>query len=221
MEWLVILGLGAWVWLQSRRIETLSLKLAELERRLGLRDVALPEPGETPAPEPETDQEEPALLLTEVVVENELLLDTPLPEPSNDIEDETPAAEWFGWPQPPTIAEGAAAFALVFTLLIPAVADVSAWSADSLTALVAFATAAGFTLSTWRRWPWLAVMTLTGAYVCFAFALGAGETGRAIALLGVSAVGGAAMGWRKPRPDDSDGFGWTQVHAALPASRSS
>jgi len=216
MEWLVILGLGAWVWLQSRRIETMSLKLAELERRLRLRDFALPEPGETPAPEPETDPEDPALLLTEVVVEDELLLDTPLPEPSNDIEAETPAAEWFGWPQPPTIAEGAAAFALVFALLIPAVADVSAWPANSLTALVAFATAAGFTLSTWRRWPWLAVMTLTGAYVCFAFALGAGETGRAIALLGVSAVGGAAMGWRKPRPDDSDGFGWTQVHAALP-----
>jgi hypothetical protein len=216
MEWLVILGLGAWVWLQSRRIETLSLKLAELERRLGLRDIALPEPGETPAPEPETAPEEPALLLTEVVVEDELLLDTPLPQPSNDIEDEAPAAEWFGWPQPPTIAEGLAAFALVFTLLIPAIANVSAWSANSLTALVTLATATGFALSAWRRWPWLAVMTLTGAYVCFAFALGAGETGRAIALLGVSAVGGAAMGWRKPRPEDSDGFGWTQVHAALP-----
>ena len=126
MEWLVILGLGAWVWLQSRRIETLSLKLAELERRLGLRDVVLPEPGETLAAEPSPQDEEPALLLTDVVVEDELLLDTPLPEPSNDADDETPAAEWFGWPQPPSIAEGAAAFALVFTLLIPAVADVSA-----------------------------------------------------------------------------------------------
>ena len=73
MEWLVLLGLGAWVWLQSRRIETLSLKLAELERRLGLGDFALPEPGETPAPVPPTVPQEPALLLTEVVVEDELL----------------------------------------------------------------------------------------------------------------------------------------------------
>ncbi len=31
MEWLVILGLGAWVWRQSRHIRTLKLKLAELE----------------------------------------------------------------------------------------------------------------------------------------------------------------------------------------------
>ncbi|WP_167755681.1 DUF2339 domain-containing protein [Vitreimonas flagellata] len=217
MEWLVILGLGAWVWLQSRRIETLSLKLAELEDRLGLRDVAVPEPGETLAVGPAPEIEEPALLLTDIVVEDELLLDTPLPDASNDAEEAAaPATEWFGWPQPPSLAEGAAAFALAFTLLIPAVADVSAWAANGVTALVALATGAGFALSAWRRWPWLAVMTLTGAYVCFAFALGAGETGRAIALLGVSALGGAGMGWRKPRPDDSDGFGWTQVHAALP-----
>ena len=216
MEWLVILGLGAWVWLQSRRIETLSLKLAELEDSLGLRDAAVPEPGEI-APEPTQGAEEPALLLTDVVVEDELLLETPLPDASNDAEEAAaPATEWFGWPQPPSLPEGAAAFALVFTLLIPAVADVSAWPANSVTALVALATGVGFALSAWRRWPWLAVMTLTGTYVCFAFALGAGETGRAIALLAISALGGAAMGWRKPRPDDSDGFGWTQVHAALP-----
>ncbi|HVK81383.1 MAG TPA: hypothetical protein VM915_12300, partial [Verrucomicrobiae bacterium] len=62
MEWLVILGLGAWVWLQSRRIRTLTLELTELKRTFGRAPVA-PVPGE----------DEP-LLLTEIVRDDELLL---------------------------------------------------------------------------------------------------------------------------------------------------
>ncbi len=37
MEWLVIIGLSVWVWLQSRRIDTLTRKLGELERLFGER----------------------------------------------------------------------------------------------------------------------------------------------------------------------------------------
>lgn len=98
MEWLVILGLCAWVWLQSRRIDALSRKLDELER-----GQAAPMPGSwsaasaQPAPQQEEPlildrplpalEEEPLLLTTLAPLEEEpLLLDTPLPIAANESE---------------------------------------------------------------------------------------------------------------------------------------
>lgn len=69
MEWLAILGLAAWAWWQNGQINELKHKMSVLEHRL-----AMPKPEATPAasqPQP-TTSEEP------------LLLDTPVPEPSND-----------------------------------------------------------------------------------------------------------------------------------------
>ncbi|MBN8605629.1 MAG: DUF2339 domain-containing protein [Caulobacterales bacterium] len=97
MEWLVILGLGAWVWLQSRRIDALTRRLDELDRAQ-----AAPAPGPWRAPsEPTTSalaeaplildtplpplQEEPLLLTVPAPPEEEpLLLDTPVPEAANE-----------------------------------------------------------------------------------------------------------------------------------------
>jgi hypothetical protein len=71
MEWLVIAGLGVWVWLQSRRIDTLTRRLATLEHAAA------------PATAPEAadkSQLEPLLLTTPAPPEDEepLLLDTPI-----------------------------------------------------------------------------------------------------------------------------------------------
>ncbi len=107
MEWLLIVGLGVWVALQSRTIETLKGRLASLERRVSELDLAaapapppppppplpelllterLPPLAPPPAPEPELEP----LLLDQPLPQDDrepLLLDTPLPEASND-EDE-------------------------------------------------------------------------------------------------------------------------------------
>ena len=69
MEWLIILALGGWVWLQARRIDALTHKLDALEKRL--------------APMPAPSHAPPA--------EDVLVLDTPLPQPSNDEAEEAPA----------------------------------------------------------------------------------------------------------------------------------
>ena len=77
MEWVVFVGLGVWVWLQSQRIEGLSRQVEALEKRLA-----------APWPQAET-QPLPTLLLDTPLRPGEfepLLLDTPLPEASNDMD---------------------------------------------------------------------------------------------------------------------------------------
>ncbi|MBY0569288.1 MAG: DUF2339 domain-containing protein [Hyphomonadaceae bacterium] len=101
MEWLLIVGLGVWVVLQSQAIETLKRRLATLELRLNaLAPIATAAPKPPPAPLPElllTERAppEPAppapelepLLLDQPLPPDErepLLLETPLPDVSND-----------------------------------------------------------------------------------------------------------------------------------------
>lgn len=75
MEWLIILALAGWVWWQARRIDALTRKLDALEQRL-------------PAPAaPVTAAPEPAAAADDVLV-----LDTPLPQASNDDADDLAAA---------------------------------------------------------------------------------------------------------------------------------
>lgn len=120
MEWLVIIGLGGWAWLQSQRLGELRRKLDELEHLVGalaadtaiarkaqpapaLAAAAASPPTSPPQPVPVMAGTNPTsdvaelepLLLTEVVPRDELVLDAPLPAPSNDPEPATlpPAAE--------------------------------------------------------------------------------------------------------------------------------
>jgi len=102
MEWLLIVGLGVWVFLQSQSIATLKRNLATLERRVS-ELAPTPQPSTQPIPEllltervPVDSPPEPApvndepLLLTQVVPPDDrepLLLDTPLPDVSNDEDD--------------------------------------------------------------------------------------------------------------------------------------
>jgi|CXWL01.1.fsa_nt_gi uncharacterized membrane protein len=73
MEWLFILPLAAWAWLQSQRIDALTRRLADLERGLA----AAREPLLLTHPLPPDD-------------DDVLVLDTPLPEASNDAAPVTP-----------------------------------------------------------------------------------------------------------------------------------
>ncbi|MGD9982365.1 MAG: DUF2339 domain-containing protein, partial [Hyphomonadaceae bacterium] len=94
MEWWVILPLGLWVLLQKQRIDALARRIGELELQLfSLREAAKSPAAETPvagARQPEAAQEE--LLLTEVVPDDVLVLDTPLPTASNDTNGAAPPA---------------------------------------------------------------------------------------------------------------------------------
>jgi uncharacterized membrane protein len=92
---LTVLPIGIWVVRQHQQIHTLARRINELEQQLfALRTNAAaqapaelaPDAAATPEPEAATaspPQEEP-LLLTEVVPDDVLVLDNPLPEPSND-----------------------------------------------------------------------------------------------------------------------------------------
>lgn len=97
---LAFLPLAVWVWLQAQRIDALARRVAELELQLfavrttpqasaAAPETAAPAPAPT-VPEPAPPQEE--LLLTEVVPDDVLVLDNPLPAASND-DDIAPIAE--------------------------------------------------------------------------------------------------------------------------------
>ncbi|GAM97667.1 integral membrane protein [alpha proteobacterium U9-1i] len=97
MEWLLILGLGFWVWLLWNRVDTLSKRVEELLRAL--------KPIEVPPDQPEADPRGELLLDTPLPPETEptplwvqrlgedrepLLLDTPLPPAANEEQFEAP-----------------------------------------------------------------------------------------------------------------------------------
>ncbi|MCX7360190.1 MAG: DUF2339 domain-containing protein [Alphaproteobacteria bacterium] len=91
---LAFLPLAVWVLLQAQRIDALTRRVAELELQLFSARSAnpsapptapegVPPAPATPAPEPAPAQDE--LLLTEVVPDDVLVLDNPLPAASNDM----------------------------------------------------------------------------------------------------------------------------------------
>ncbi|MGQ0534317.1 MAG: DUF2339 domain-containing protein [Caulobacteraceae bacterium] len=86
---LAFLPLGVWVWLQQQRIDALARRIAELELELfNAREAKTQRPA-AEAPAEKAEELEP-LLLTEVVPDDVLVLDTPLPEASNDMNGEAP-----------------------------------------------------------------------------------------------------------------------------------
>ncbi|MEZ5971891.1 MAG: DUF2339 domain-containing protein [Hyphomonadaceae bacterium] len=90
---LAFLPLAVWVWLQAQRIDMLARRVAELELQMfalrsGSPAPAPPQSDAAPqAPESGAPQDE--LLLTEVVPDDVLVLDNPLPDPSNDVAETT------------------------------------------------------------------------------------------------------------------------------------
>ncbi|OQW55337.1 MAG: hypothetical protein A4S17_06415 [Proteobacteria bacterium HN_bin10] len=363
LEWLVILPLGVWVLLQGQRIDALARRIGELEIELfKLRQTPQTTAGPAPAEAP--------LLLTDVVPDddNVLVLDTPVPEASNDLEDvaalapaaappappteapllldqpiaEAPRAEteratpmatapkrldrwlaehglawvagvaialgaiylvslaaqsaWFtapvrlafalvlglavlgasewtrriglrrppghplvsallagagliifyatvwaahglygliGWPGAAALmtlcvilliglsflhGEALGVLAIGLAMLAPALAQAPAWPSFALSLYVCFVGGGGFALAALRRWLWVALATIAGLYFWFFAAIAEDDLRRALALLSFASLGGAAIAFRLPDADRTDGkLSWTQVRQLGPS----
>lgn len=108
--------------------------------------------------------------------------------------------------------------AIALALLAPQITGTDLWPRLPLTFYLCGVGAAGFALSAWRRWPWIAVAAMVGLYFWFSVALAAEEIRRALALASFTAMGGVALAFRKPLPDEAKAnLTWTQTHAHLPA----
>lgn len=108
--------------------------------------------------------------------------------------------------------------AVALALLAPQIAGVDQWARLTLTFYLCGVGAAGFGLAAWRRWPWVAVATMVGLYFWFSIALASEEIRRALALASFAAMGGVALAFRKPLPDEAKTrLTWTQAHAHAPA----
>ncbi|MGE0740069.1 MAG: hypothetical protein AB7O98_01910 [Hyphomonadaceae bacterium] len=147
MEWIFILGLAVWAWRQGARTDALQRRVDELER--GVRPAAELEP----------------LLLTQVVPPDEpLLLDTPLPEASNDdVLEPPPPDEAASGPLQRALWLALAPFALVLLLILlpPRLAPT-----PDVAALAGLAAgAAGLALAAWRRSAWLMAASAGALFV--------------------------------------------------------
>lgn len=220
MEWLAILGLGVLVWAQSARVGELTRKLEALERRLPSEPMPkAPEFAAAPGEELEP-----------------LLLDTPLPEPSNDVDDGPPLPPRAPTPAAIRIApaqdspslpaalsknQGQALGILVIltALLAPQLTSHGLWPPTGLTLYLASVAAAGFAVSAWRRWAWMAAVTALGLYFWFAAAIAADDPRRALTMVSLAALGGVWLAFREPGAEAAPGqLTWSRVRAELPAA---
>lgn len=107
--------------------------------------------------------------------------------------------------------------AIGMALLTPPFASVGQWPPPALTIYVFAVGAAGFGLAAVRRWSWVAVTTIVGLYYWFGTAINTGEVQRALILASVAALGGLALAFRKPVPEEAPAqLPWTRLHAHLP-----
>lgn len=85
--WIVVfLPLGVWVLLLSQRLDALARRVTQLELELFTLRSSAPSKVPTPTDAPQPTLADEPLLLTEVVPEDVLVLDNPLPEASNDLD---------------------------------------------------------------------------------------------------------------------------------------
>jgi uncharacterized membrane protein len=107
--------------------------------------------------------------------------------------------------------------AVVAALLTPALTHEPLWLSAALTFYVIAAGSAGFALATFRRWSWVALVTLAGLYFWFWAAFDVDEIQRALALLSFASFGCATLALRPPLPDESRAaLSWSNVHALGP-----
>lgn len=246
---LAFLPLGVWVLLQAQRIDTLARRVAELERQLfalrgALHTPALPDlPRAERAPAFSQDE----LVLTEVVPEDVLVLDNPVPEASNDTgappqvepgprrprmaspllleEQEVPSPAPAPLPPSPEVVGPSSAYGELIgvipsalAFITPALIGGALWPSPMLSLYLALAGAAGFSLAIFRRWSWVALATLCGLYFWFFAAVAAGDVWRGLALATLASVGGALTAVRKPKAEALEpGLSWSLAHELAPS----
>lgn len=225
MEWLAILALGALLWAQSARVGALTRKLEALERKLPPEPKPLPAREVAGAPGEELEP---------------LLLDTPLPEPSNDTDDTPPlppmakpasaiatgTAGSPGKPSPslpevlwPIDGQALTVLAVLVALLAPQFTSRTLWPPTGLTIYLASVAAAGFAIAAWRRWAWAAVVTALGLYFWFAAAIAADDLRRALTMVSLAALGGVSLAFREPEMEAAaTQLPWSRLRAELPTA---
>ncbi|MEZ6023140.1 MAG: DUF2339 domain-containing protein [Hyphomonadaceae bacterium] len=107
--------------------------------------------------------------------------------------------------------------AVLAALLTPPLASADAWPSAALSLYVCGVGAAGFALAWFRRWAWVAVVTIAGLYFWFGAAILAEEVRRALALISFASIGGVIVALRKPLPDELGALTWTRIQQALPS----
>lgn len=183
---LVVLGLGLWA--QTKRIETLTRKIEELERRLS----------GAPAPAAEL----PPLLLDQPVPGDDepLVLDKPLPIGA------IPAPA----PLMPQLAAGGV---VLLALFAPAL---SAWPPAIATFYLTACGAAAISFAALKRWAWPALSAVLGMYLWFAFSVANGDTTRALAMIGIASIGAALLSLREGAPEQDEA--WSHMRAFAPGA---
>ncbi len=223
MEWLAILGLGALLWALAARVGELTRKLEALERRLPPEAKPLPSATREFAAAPGEELEP-------------LLLDTPLPEPSNDSDyapprppgtEPAPAAAVAHPRVAPTLtgalspiqAQALGVLVILVALLAPQFTARTLWPPTGLTLYLAAVAVAGFAVSAWRRWAWAAAITALGLYCWFAAAIAADDLRRALTMVSLAAVGGVSLAFRKPAAEAAaERLRWSRLQAELPTA---
>ena len=109
--------------------------------------------------------------------------------------------------------------AMLMALLAPPFASPTHWPALGLTLYLVGVGAGGYALAAFKRWGWVAVTTTAVLYFWFSAAIIVDEVRRALTLASLAALGGVAIAFRKPLPDEKPGrLTWTRAHAHLPGA---
>lgn len=203
MDWaaIAVLALGAWVWRQSRRIETLTRELHALRTQIAAMSA-------------------PPLLLTKPLGADEpLLLDTPVPAVSNDT-DKAAILAPLGV-RAPHAAQSASALPFAALAMLAALAAPLAGAElrppAATTLLVCIFAGAGFVFAAAQRWAWVAVATFAGLFAWFIAAIDAGDVSRALAVVSLAALGGVSLAFRRGESEAREGLSWLRLRADAPS----
>lgn len=108
--------------------------------------------------------------------------------------------------------------AIALALIAPALASANIWPSWALTVYVAFVSASGFGLAIFKRWSWVALVTIGGLYFWFFGAIATDDVRRALALISIASLGGVLTAFRAPLADEAkSNLTWSAVHGLGPS----
>ncbi len=108
--------------------------------------------------------------------------------------------------------------AIALALIAPALASANIWPSWALTIYVAFVSVSGFGLAFFKRWSWVALVTIGGLYFWFFGAIATDDVRRALALISLASLGGVLTAFRAPLADEAkSNLTWSAVHGLGPS----
>lgn len=108
--------------------------------------------------------------------------------------------------------------AVALALIAPALASSNIWPSWALTIYVAFVSASGFGLAMFKRWSWVALVTIGGLYFWFFGAIATDDIRRALVLISLASIGGVLTAFRAPLIDEAkSNLSWSAVQGLGPS----